>query len=148
MKNLIIIFTVIFLSGCSISTHVTPVDSNKEIQKVYVRYNDKVHMEGMNDELVWQFKNLGFDAELYNGDTPLEAVHTFTYTANWTWDMAMYLLYFRGTLYEQGRVLGEVEYDAKMGGGNLNKFGKTREKLTPLMTELLQNLNRPNLPGE
>ena len=57
--------------------------------------------------------------------------------------MAMYLTYFRATLYENGRVLGEVEYDAKMGGGNMKKFGKTAEKIRPLLTELLGKVERP-----
>ena len=56
--------------------------------------------------------------------------------------MAMYLVYFRGTLYEDDRVLGEVEYDAKMGGGNMGKFGKTKEKIRPLLTELVSKVKR------
>ena len=142
MKKLFIIFLIFFISGCSIARNVVPVDSGKEIDKIYVQYNEKVHMEGMNDELVWQFENLGFRSELYKGDTPDGAIHIFRYTANWSWDMAMYLVYFRGTLYEQGRILGEVEYDAKSGSGNFNKFGKTREKIEPLMSEMMQNVQR------
>ena len=143
MKSILIVFLIIFSSGCAISRHVAPVDSTTEITKVYVKHNEKVHMKEMNPELVWQFENLGFEAELYEGDTPQEATHTFIYTANWNWDLAMYLVYFRGTLYEEGRMLGEVEYDAKMGGGNMGKFGKSREKLMPLMSELMQNVKRP-----
>lgn len=143
MKNLyMLVLLVVVTTGCTISRNVVPVDASTTIDKVYVRYNDKVHMEGINDELVWQFENLGFNAELFKGDAPQDAVHTFNYTANWAWDMAMYLVYFRGTLYEDGRLLGEVEYDAKMGGGNMNKFGKTREKIEPLMLEMLQNVER------
>jgi len=60
------------------------------------------------------------------------------------WDMAMYLTYFHATLYEDGRVLGEVEYDAKMGGANFAKFGRTAEKIRPLLSELLQKADRSN----
>ncbi len=56
--------------------------------------------------------------------------------------MAMYLTYFEATLYEDGRVLGEVSYDAKMGGANMNKFGKTADKVKPLLLELLAKVNR------
>jgi hypothetical protein len=56
--------------------------------------------------------------------------------------MAMYLTYFHAKLYEDGRILGEVEYDAKMGGANMGKFGKTAEKIRPLLSELLQGVNR------
>ena len=60
------------------------------------------------------------------------------------WDIAMYLTYFHATLYEDGRVLGEVEYDAKMGGANFAKFGRTAEKIRPLLSELLQKADRSN----
>lgn len=57
--------------------------------------------------------------------------------------MAMYLTYFRGSIYEDGRLLGEAEYDAKMGGANMNKFGRTAEKLRPLLEEMLRSADRP-----
>lgn len=137
MRNLTLAILCLLSAGCAISEHVVPVDSTENISKVYVRYNDKVHMEGMNDELVRQFRALGFGSELFTGDTPEGAIHTFTYTANWTWDLAMYLTYFRGTLYENGRVLGETEYDARSGGANLSKFGPTASKIEPLLKEMM-----------
>lgn len=99
-------------------------------------------MEGLLDELVAQIQGMGFESESYIGDRPANAKHYLTYTANWSWDMAMYLTYFRATLYDDGRVLGEVEYDAKMGGANMGKFGKTAEKVRPLLEELLGKVER------
>ena len=142
MKFLALFLLAFIVSGCSISRHVVPVDSTVSVNNIYVLNNEKVHMDGMNQELVNQFQSLGFESQLYEGDKPAEAIHTFTYTANWAWDMAMYLVYFRGTLYEEGRVIGEVEYDAKMGGANMNKFGKTKDKIQPLLTELMSKVNR------
>ncbi|RFF29953.1 Sbal_3080 family lipoprotein [Wenzhouxiangella sediminis] len=141
-KTAIIVVAVTFLAGCAISENVVPVDSDKTIEKVYVRYSDDVHMEGLNDELVSQFRSLGFDAELYRGDTPDAAQHTFIFTANWAWDLAMYLTYFHGTLYEEGRMLGEAEYDARSGGSNFGKFGPTASKIKPLLTEMMQKVQR------
>jgi hypothetical protein len=146
MKNITFLFTlpvlVSLLSGCAISRNVVPVDSTVTISKIYVLQNDKVHMEELIDVLVKQLEEMGFESESYSGDRPVDAKHYMTFTANWNWDMAMYLTYFRATLYEEGRVLGEVEYDAKMGGANMGKFGKTAEKTRPLLEELLQKVRR------
>lgn len=143
MKRLIfIIIAISLMAGCAISKNVVPIDSDHEIDKIYVRYSDDVHMEGINDEFVSQFQSLGFDAELYKGDTPDEARHTFIFTANWAWDLAMYLTYFHGTLYEEGRMLGEAEYDARSGGSNFSKFGPTASKLKPLLTEMMHKVQR------
>lgn len=62
--------------------------------------------------------------------------------------MAMYLTYFQGTLMENGKVLGRVEYDSRRGGTNMGKFGKTAEKVRPLLIDLFSNVNRvkPTVP--
>lgn len=134
---------VTLLSGCAISKNVQSVDSNTRIQKIYVKDNPKVLMDGLLPEIVTQVQELGFESEPYSGDRPTAARHYITYTANWQWDMAMYLTYFRATLYDNGRVLGEAEYDAKMGSASMSKFGKTADKIRPLFTELLEQVERP-----
>lgn len=139
----LLLSVAMLFSGCAISKNVQSVDSSTQIEKIYVKDNPKVLMEGLLPEIVAQIEELGFASESYDGDRPANARHYITFTANWQWDMAMYLTYFRATLYEDGRILGEVEYDAKMGGANMNKFGKTAEKIRPLLTELLEKVERP-----
>lgn len=142
MKNIILLILVVLNTGCAISQHVMPVDSGTKIKKIFVLNNERAHMKELVNEIVSQLKGLGFESESYQGDRPENAMHYITYTANWQWDMAMYLTYFKATLYEDGRVLGEVEYDARSGGGNMNKFGKTAEKIRPLLEELLSKVER------
>ena len=38
--------------------------------------------------------------------------------------------------------IGEVEYDARKGGANMGKFGRTAEKIRPLLDELLKDVKR------
>lgn len=142
VKFIFALIALFVLSGCAISRNVVPVDSGTSIEKIYVLNNEKVHMAELVDEIVSQIASMGFESEKYSGDRPEGAKHYLTYTANWQWDMAMHLTYFRATLYEEGKVLGEVEYDAKMGGANMKKFGKTAEKIRPLLTELLGKVNK------
>lgn len=140
--NLLLLSLITFLSGCAISQDVVSVDSGTTIEKIYVLENEKVHMEGLIVELLKQIEELGFKSEAYKGDRPEGIKHYLTYTANWNWDGAMFLTLFRATLYEDGRILGAVEYNSKMGRFNLNKFGRTAEKIRPLLEELLSNVER------
>lgn len=104
-------------------------------------------MAGLHPELVQQLTTLGFQVETFDTVRPGEATYWMTYTANWAWDMAMYLTYFDAMLMEEGRIIGRAQYDARGGGGNMGKFGKTAEKIRPLLIELLQNVKRGPSPA-
>ena len=128
-------------SGCTITHSVSPVSSGIVIQKIYVQRNPKVLMQGFHPELVHQIQELGFEVESYDGNTPVAARYYMTYTANWQWDIAMYLTYFEGTLFENGKPIGNVEYDARGGNSNLDKYGHTADKIRPLLIELFKNVD-------
>lgn len=132
-----VILAGLLASGCAISQQIEPVPDPAAVEKVYVEYNPDVHMEELNHSLVEMFQDLGIASELYRGQRPDEAVHHMEFTANWTWDMAMYLTYFQADLYEDGRPIGSAEYDARRGGGRPDKFGPTEEKVRPLLEELV-----------
>lgn len=136
--------SALFMTGCTITKQVDAVAPGKEIQKIWVAKNTNVHMEGLHPEVMTQLRALGFETAEYPGTSapPPGAIHTLVYTANWQWDMAMYLTYFQATLMESGHVLGRVEYDARRGGGNMGKFGATAEKIRPMLIDLLSNVKR------
>ncbi len=143
MKSILLVIFVVFFSGCSITTNVTPVSDVAYIEKIYVQNNPDAHMKELVNELVSQIEKLGFQSEKYEGAKPVDSNHHLTYTANWAWDMAMYLTFFEAKLYEGEKLIGEVSYDARNGGGNMGKFGRTGEKIEPLLTELLASVERP-----
>lgn len=134
------------LSGCSIVSKIDPAPAGTKVGTIYVQKNKNVHMSGLHDELIAQLRGLGYSAATFEGDRPKDAVHMLSYTANWRWDMAMYLTYFQATLLEDSKVLGRLEYDATHGGGRPDKFGKTAEKIRPLLIDLLQNVQKGS-PG-
>lgn len=133
-------------SGCSIVKKVEPAPAGTRLGTIYVQKNNNVHMSGLHDELIAQLQGLGFAATTFEGARPPEAVNMLTYTANWRWDMAMFLVYFQATLLDGNKILGRAEYDAMMGGGRPDKFGKTAEKIRPLLIELLQNVQKSGPP--
>lgn len=140
------IITLFMASSCSIVKNVNAVPPGKTIDKIYVARNKNVKMDGLQPEVLEQLRSLGFKTDTYEGAPPADAVYTLVYTANWHWDMAMYLTYFQATILENGKVLGRVEYDATRGGGRMDKFGKTAEKIRPLLMDLLTNVDRAK-PG-
>jgi len=142
IQTVLFSLVLVLLSGCTIAQTVTPAPAGTKIEKIYVQQNRNVHMDGLHEELLQQLRGLGIEAVSFEGTRPPEAVHMLSYTANWRWDMAMYLTYFQASLLEEGRVLGRAEYNATMGGARPDKFGKTAEKIRPLLIDLLQNVQR------
>lgn len=134
-----LVLVALLLGGCSITEEVEPVPVDASIDKVYVEHNPDVHMDEMNDTLVSLIESVGIDSELYRGDLPEEADHYLTYTATWRWDLAVYLSYFDATLHslDEGRI-GTMKYDARWGQYRMDKFGPTRDKVEPLIRDMLR----------
>jgi hypothetical protein len=56
-----------------------------------------------------------------------------TYTANWSWDLDLYLSYAKIDLYRAGKPIADATYDATWGGMHLGKFVKADEKVDSLV---------------
>lgn len=130
------------LGSCSITDAVEPVQRCDPIERVYVLRNESVHMGEFHDALCRAFEDQGVPTETVDGHLTDDMPITATYTANWKWDMAMYLSYFEVTLREDRRPIGRAEYDARSGSFNMSKFGRTEQKIRPLITELLAEVPR------
>lgn len=131
------LFALVSLSACSITRKTTPAKAATPIEKLYLEQNPRVLMEGLHPEIETQIKAMGIPVESFSGPQPAGARHVLSYTANWRWDMAMYLTYFEASLREDGRVIGTTVYDARSGGGRFDKFGPTAEKIRPQLQQLL-----------
>jgi hypothetical protein len=125
----------LLLIGCAINQSVTPVTGERP-SEVCVARNETVHMEGFHAELVRQIEARGIDVRSYDGAAPADCRHSVQYTANWRWDLAMYLSYAQVQVFDGGRLVGTAIYDATQGGANMGKFGATSEKISPLIAEL------------
>lgn len=136
-----IILSVLLLgliSACTINKNVATLDQPGKVQSVCIKKNPKVAMkEGFLPELESQLQSYGIKTSVFEGDIPNGCLHTVEYTANWAWDLAVYLTYLRVEIRESGNVIASAEYDARWGGGNMNKFGHTADKMRPLIAEML-----------
>ncbi|MEY4720233.1 MAG: hypothetical protein RL563_2851 [Pseudomonadota bacterium] len=136
MKNLIILFALIF-TGCSIKNTVIPVE--KQLSELCIKNNKKVLMEGFLPELIKQIEQNNIKTVLIEEFDKVSCPNSMEYTANWRWDLVMYLTYAELRVYESDTLLGKGIYDATWGGARLDKFGKTENKLKPITDELFKN---------
>ena len=123
------------VAGCAITQTVKPVAATG-ITSICVKNNPQVMMSDFPKELRAQVESKGIKTSTFDGEKPGSCKHHMEYTANWRWDMAMYLVFADLRVYEDGLLVGQATYDAHGGGANFSKFGKTAEKLQPLVDQL------------
>ena len=92
--------------------------------------------EGFLPELESQIHSHGIETSVYEGNIPEGCQYSLEYTANWAWDLAMYLTYLHIEIREDGNVIASADYDARRGGGNMGKFGHTADKMRPLLDQM------------
>jgi hypothetical protein len=61
---------------------------------------------------------------------------TSTYTANWRWDLGLYMAFADIKVFSKGQQTGQAVYDAMGGGANMNKFIRGEAKITELVDQL------------
>lgn len=59
-----------------------------------------------------------------------------TYTAQWRWDLALYMAYAEIRVFKAGQEDGRAIYDSTRGGGNMGKFIDADSKIRELAREL------------
>jgi len=123
------------LGGCAIRQNVKPTEQFAEKQICLVD-NPKVKngfIESYRKVLVQK----GYEVRMLPPSASLmECPITSTYTANWRWDLAMYMSYAEIKVYVQAKPSGEAIYDATHGGGNMNKFISADVKIAELVNKL------------
>lgn len=144
MKHLLLLLACSLLCQCN-SLQYTGNPPNPPLTKLAIVKNPKLHMDGMQPEVVKQVNEMGIAATLVDAP-PANNEPYLTFTANWAWDLAMYLRYFKAELHQGGQKTGGVEY--KTSGSDMSKFGHTDEKIRPMLRKLLLGENPPPKPRE
>lgn len=137
MRKLVIGSILVALSsGCSIKQRVDPVEMSNTAE-VCIQKNPDVRpgflaeMEKVLTEKQIQYRVL----EQLDADQQCE--WTATYTANWAWDLALYMVYAEIKVFRDGRLDGEAIYDARYGGANMSKFIDAEPKIRELIEQLI-----------
>jgi len=126
----------LLLCQCS-SVRFSGPAPNPPITQLSVVNNDDVHMGDFQEQLVDQIRAMGISTTVVS-TPPQGNMDYLTYTANWRWDLGMYLRYFKATLHRGQTATRSVVYE------NVNvftKFGEAENKVRVPMRQLL--LGRP-----
>jgi hypothetical protein len=135
MRIIGLLTIVCLLQGCSIQQKVTPV-GNMEIAEINIIENPAVKT-AFRDAVKTAVEKQGVTAELPPASSiPEDYPYALTYTANWTWDLALYLVYAEINVFSQGNVIGTAVYDSTRGGMRMDKFISAEKKVDELVTQL------------
>lgn len=126
----------ILLVGCAINQTVKPVERFAGTQ-VCIVVNPAVSQAGFLTTYTRVLTEKGFTVrQLLPGSPVTECPMTSIYTANWRWDLGLYLAFADIKVYSNGQQSGQAVYDAMGGGANMNKFIKGEAKITELVNQL------------
>lgn len=124
------------LSGCAIKQSVKPVERLDNPQ-VCIVLNPAVSQGGFLTSYTRVLSEKGYTVEPLPAGSPVgQCAVTSTYTANWSWDLALYMVYAEIKVYKNGNLSGEAIYDARGGDANMGKFIKGEDKITELVNQL------------
>ena len=135
--NIILATTALFLSGCTITQQVEQANISSDAE-ICIIENDAVR-KGFLPELqnVLHEKDINHvvvDRNYANKNCEW----TLTYTAHWSWDLALYMSYADIKVFKNGKLDGEAVYDSTRGGANMSKFIDAEPKIRELVEELMQ----------
>jgi hypothetical protein len=124
------------LAACAINQTVKPV-AQFQGTEVCIVHNPLVSQAGFVVAYTRALTDRGYKVrQLPSGSVLTACSVTSTYTANWRWDMALYMAYADIKVYNGGVQSGQATYDAKSGGANMNKFIKADAKIAELVDQL------------
>jgi hypothetical protein len=130
-----LVATVLAISGCAITQEVRPVQVMDASEICIVR-NEKVR-ESFLEAYQRALERKGFEVRVIEpGSRDPTCPLTTTYTANWRWDLALYMAYARLRIFRGSEEIGTAEYDSMRGGANMGKFINAESKLNELVDEL------------
>ena len=134
-KSLVAAMIVLSMAGCAIHQNVKPVE-RFEGKQICVIENPAVKFDFL-PTLKKALEGRGYTVQVLPQTAALrECMVTATYTANWRWDMAMYLAYAEIKVYKDGQFAGEAIYNSLKGGANMSKFINGEAKIGELVNQL------------
>lgn len=129
------------LSGCAIHQRVVPMEPF-EGQVVCVVENRAVK-QGFLEAYKRVLTEKGYAVrQLPSGSALTDCPVTSTYTANWRWDLALYLAHADIKVYKDGQQYGHAFYNSMGGSFNPGKFVKGDTKVAEMVNQLFPMASR------
>lgn len=135
------------LPGCTIKQVATPVAKDVLVTKplkIVLVQNTAVRMSGFHGEVERALTRRGFTVETKPMGTEVAQFPlAMTYTANWSWDMDLYMSYAQLDVFRKGAKAGDAVYDSRGGGLHAAKFIDADRKVDELVGEIFPGLAPP-----
>lgn len=123
------------LAGCAIQQTVRPVEAIADRQ-ICVIDNPAVRASFV-EAYKRSLTSKGYEVRQVPASTPITGCGaTSTYSANWRWDLALYMAYAEIRVFSDGKQVGEAKYDSMGGSANMNKFIDADRKIQELVDQL------------
>jgi hypothetical protein len=127
---------IVLLSACAIHQNIDPVE-DETIKEMCVVWNPDVR-DGFLIALTDAIEENGIATRVVEESEADDCTYRVTYTATWSWDLAIYLVYANIRVWEGKEQIGESEYNASGGSGRIfDKFVDAEEKVYELVDGLL-----------
>ena len=138
--SLFLLLASFAITGCSIKQTVTPASLSAELTPEICTIPSPGLRAGFNTTYQQLLREKGFTTrQLSAGSSPARCPLSTTYTGTWRWDLLLYMNHADIRVYENGRQVGEAEYDARWGGGRPDKFISAEDKIAELTHQLFPN---------
>lgn len=135
--SLLLLFASLAISGCSIKQTVTPASLSAALAPEICTIPSLGLRAGFNTTYQQLLREKGFKTrQLSPGSSPDRCPLSTTYTGTWRWDLLLYMNHADIRVYEDGRQVGQAEYDARWGGGRPDKFISAENKIAELTHQL------------
>ncbi|MCH9692771.1 MAG: hypothetical protein K0U59_12050 [Gammaproteobacteria bacterium] len=137
LKKLSILAAATFVSACSITQNIEPAHITKGSELCIIE-NTKVK-EGFLKEFRSSLTSKGIPHRVVSKTSVPESCEwTSTYTARWSWDLAIYMSYAEIKVFHNGIPSGEAVYDSTRGSATMSKFIDAEPKIRELVNELMK----------
>lgn len=135
--SLFLSLALLALSGCSIKQTVTPAELSAELTPEICTVPAIGLRAGFGIAYQQALRDKGFRTrQLAPGSDPARCPLSTTYTGTWRWDLLLYMSYADIRVYQNGRQVGQAEYDARWGSGRPDKFIDAESKIKELTQQL------------
>lgn len=136
--RLAVLGSIVVLAGCAgAQQNVSP--AKLSLKQMCIVQNPAVSQAGFLDSLQLAMRSRGYEVRMVApGSGPGACPQVAEYTANYRWDLALYLAYAEIKVYESQKQVGSAVYDARHVVGP-SKFIKGDEKVNELVSQLLRN---------
>jgi hypothetical protein len=143
MIRFFLLISLAAMVGCtSLEVRTLPPQPAK-IDFVCIKKNADVNVDDLVSVVQEGFARHGLITKLVDGPMPAECHYVLEYTADRSWDLALYMTDARLTITKDGAYLSSGHYHLNGHGGlDLAKWAGTASKLNPVIDQMLENFHQ------